>query len=55
MPAQPAVSHFTEAEWASLVNEDNVALSSVSILLGSIIGLGALGMGLVVAILAFGG
>jgi hypothetical protein len=55
IPAQPAVSRFTDAEWSTLVHEDNVALSSISILLASIITLGALGMGLVVAILAFGG
>jgi hypothetical protein len=55
LPAQPTASRFTDAEWMTLVREDNVALSSISILLASIIGLGALGMGIVVAILAFGG
>ncbi|HWB14304.1 MAG TPA: hypothetical protein VG826_34070 [Pirellulales bacterium] len=55
VPPQPAVSRFSDAEWTALVHEDNVALSSISILLAAIIGLGALGMALVVAILAFGG
>jgi hypothetical protein len=55
LPQQPAVSRFSETQWRELVQEDTTALSSISILLASIIGLGALGMGIVVAILAFGG
>lgn len=52
---QPKSAHFADDEWRTLLNEDNFALSSVSILLGVIIGMGMLGMAIVVGILAFGG
>lgn len=52
---QPKSSHFADEEWRTLLNEDNFALSSVSILLAVIIGMGMLGMAIVVGILAFGG
>lgn len=55
LPAQPAVSHFSDEQWRHLLNEDNFALSSVSLVLVSIIGIGLLGMLTVVGILAFGG
>jgi len=54
-PAQPSASHFSEAQWQELLNEDNFALSSVSLLLASIVAMGMLGMMMVVGILAFGG
>ena len=49
------VSRFSDAQWRELLNEDNFALSSVSLLLASIVGIGLVGMMLVVGILAFGG
>ncbi|HQU45434.1 MAG TPA: hypothetical protein PK867_21645 [Pirellulales bacterium] len=51
----PSSARFTDSEWRDLLNEDNVALSSISLLLAAIIGLGMLGMAVVVGILAFGG
>ena len=55
LPAQPNVSRFSAAEWRELLDEDSFALSTVSLLLATIIGLGMLGMAVVVGILAFGG
>jgi len=55
LPLQPVVSRFSDAQWRELLNEDNFALSSVSLFLASIVGLGLVGMTLVVGILAFGG
>ena len=55
LPVLPNTPRFTDAQWRQLLDDDRVALSSVSILLGAIIGLGMLGMAVVVAILAFGG
>lgn len=50
---QPTTSRFSDAQWHQLLDEDRVALLSVSILLGTIIGVGMLGMAVVVAILVF--
>lgn len=55
LPAQPDVSRFSASEWRELLDEDSFALSTVSLLLATIIGLGMLGMAVVVGILAFGG
>lgn len=55
LPAQPGASHFSDAQWRELLNEDSFALSSVWLLLASIVGMGLLGMMMMVGILAFGG
>ena len=55
LPPQPEVSRFSESQWRELIDEDSFALSSVSLLLATIIGLGMLGMAVVVGILVFGG
>lgn len=47
-------SHFSQAQWHELIQEDNAALSGISILLTAIISMGMLGMAIVVGILAFG-
>ncbi|HET6879735.1 MAG TPA: hypothetical protein VFI31_06260 [Pirellulales bacterium] len=58
-PSTPSVKsgsgRFSEAQWRELLHEDNLALSSISLLLAAIIGAGMVGMAVVVAILAFGG
>jgi hypothetical protein len=53
--SQPRCAHFADDEWRNLLDEDNFALSSISLLLAAIIGIGMLGMAVVVGILAFGG
>ena len=47
-------SHFSDAQWREMLDEDSVAFSTISLLLASIVGLGTLGMLVVVAILVFG-
>lgn len=54
-PAHPEISPFSAFQRRELLDEDNFALSTVSLLIASIIGLGMLGMAVVVGILAFGG
>lgn len=55
LPAYPESSHFSPSQWRELLAEDRFALSTVSLLLAVIIGLGMLSMAVVVGILAFGG
>lgn len=55
LPAQPGMSRFSEMQWRELLDEDRFALSTISLLLASIVGVGLAGMAVVVAILAFGG
>ncbi len=50
----PDVAGFSSDQWRQLVDDDRTALSRISLLLTSIIGLGMVGMLVVVAILAFG-
>ncbi|HVX12762.1 MAG TPA: hypothetical protein VHC22_16390 [Pirellulales bacterium] len=49
------MSRFSEMQWRELLDEDRFALSTISLLLASIVGVGLAGMAVVVAILAFGG
>lgn len=55
VPTQPDAFCFSDAQWRELLDEDSFALSTVSLLLSAIIGLGMLGMAIVVGILVFAG